>query len=303
MGGSTSDEQSVFDTPANQETSPGSGDQGSESSDSPPSQQQSNDAQQSISDPPQIVGDSSNPNARVKRIACVLCRRRKLKCDGARPTCSTCARLKHTCGYDETRKKSGPKRGYVKELEKRLKQIETQLESGGGSERDNSPSFRNGTGAAAFDPSKPGFGANIMPGLNASQERSHYHHVDPESGDNSFPWEMMSLGLEEPLPPQDVIDELHSIYFEKLHPSIPMVHKYRYLAAMNLSPSMRPPVALRYAMWSYACSASDKYTSFTEMFYQRARKYAESDEMRGYGEQMFTVGHVQAWVIIIELRV
>ena len=26
----------------------------------------------------------------------------------------------------------------------------------------------------------------------------------------------------------------HQIYFEKIHPSIPMIHKYRYLAAMNL---------------------------------------------------------------------
>lgn len=51
---------------------------------------------------------------------------------------------------------------------------------------------------------------------------------------NDFSWEMIGLGLEEPLPPQATIDELHQIYFEKVHPSIPMIHKYRYLAAMNL---------------------------------------------------------------------
>jgi hypothetical protein len=60
------------------------------------------------------------PN-KVKRIACVLCRKRKLRCDGARPTCSTCKRLSHDCAYDEVRKKSGPKRGYVKLLEQRLR--------------------------------------------------------------------------------------------------------------------------------------------------------------------------------------
>jgi hypothetical protein len=26
----------------------------------------------------------------------------------------------------------------------------------------------------------------------------------------------------------------HQIYFDKIHPSVPMIHKYRYLAAMNL---------------------------------------------------------------------
>lgn len=50
----------------------------------------------------------------------------------------------------------------------------------------------------------------------------------------NFTWEMIGLGLEEPLPPQETIDELHQVYFEKVHPSVPMVHKYRYLAAMNL---------------------------------------------------------------------
>lgn len=51
---------------------------------------------------------------------------------------------------------------------------------------------------------------------------------------NNFPWEMIGLGLEEPLPTQDTIDELHQIFFEKVHPSVPMIHRYRYLAAMNL---------------------------------------------------------------------
>ena len=55
-----------------------------------------------------------------KRLACMICRRRKLKCDGVRPSCSTCSRLGHTCAYDEVRRKSGPKRGYVKALEERL---------------------------------------------------------------------------------------------------------------------------------------------------------------------------------------
>lgn len=50
----------------------------------------------------------------------------------------------------------------------------------------------------------------------------------------NFTWEMIGLGLEEPLPPQETIDELHQIYFDKVHPSMPMIHKYRYLAAMNL---------------------------------------------------------------------
>lgn len=57
---------------------------------------------------------------KTKRIACVICRKRKLKCDGNKPKCATCERLGHNCAYDEVRRKSGPKRGYVKDLEARL---------------------------------------------------------------------------------------------------------------------------------------------------------------------------------------
>jgi hypothetical protein len=78
----------------------------------------------------QQAAESNNTNgqdalndaaAKQKRIACVLCRKRKLKCDGSRPSCGTCKRLAHECTYDEVRKKSGPKRGYVKLLEQRLR--------------------------------------------------------------------------------------------------------------------------------------------------------------------------------------
>lgn len=58
--------------------------------------------------------------SKPKRIACVVCRKRKLKCDGGKPSCASCSRLGHSCAYDEIRRKSGPKRGYVKELEARL---------------------------------------------------------------------------------------------------------------------------------------------------------------------------------------
>lgn len=64
--------------------------------------------------------EGANIVPRPKRIACVVCRRRKLRCDGKRPSCGTCSRLGHECAYDEVRKKSGPKRGYVKQLEARL---------------------------------------------------------------------------------------------------------------------------------------------------------------------------------------
>jgi hypothetical protein len=79
---------------------------------------------------PPTISSMLNPDPpRVKRMACILCRKRKLRCDGARPKCGTCGRLSHECGYDEVRKKSGPKRGYVKLLEARLRMFVVQMQN------------------------------------------------------------------------------------------------------------------------------------------------------------------------------
>jgi hypothetical protein len=72
----------------------------------------------------------------------------------------------------------------------------------------------------------------------------------------------------------------HNIYFARVHPSAPTLQKYRYLAKAHLLPPLGPPICLRYAVWAVAASTSDKFSNYQEVFYQRARKYAEADEMK-----------------------
>ena len=61
---------------------------------------------------------------------------------------------------------------------------------------------------------------------------------------------------------------------------MPMLHKYRYLAALDRPAHMRPPICLRYALWATAASVSDKYFSYEDVFYERARRYIEAAEMK-----------------------
>lgn len=89
----------------------------------------------------------------------------------------------------------------------------------------------------------------------------------------------------------------YNIYFTKIHPSLPIIHRPRFMAAMNLAPHMRPPVCLRYIMWTLAASITEKYDALQEHFYQRARKYAQSDEMKGHGESTITLAHCQMWTL------
>ncbi|OJD38624.1 c6 transcription factor [Diplodia corticola] len=255
---------------------------------------------------------ASHPDAlppKAKRIACILCRKRKLKCDGQRPSCGTCKRLAHDCAYDEVRKKSGPKRGYVKALEARLQQVETLLKSQEGSEanqQQNSnsnafPSDFQGQNivmdnmAQVMDNVFQAAGA-ISPGDMASARPAG--SADNSSSSDPFSWEMIGLGLDEPLPNQDIVNELTQMYFDKFNLVVPMIHRPRFMAAMNLAPHMRPPICLRYIMWTLAASTSDKYSSLQEHFYHRARKYIQMDEMKGHGESMLTLAHCQTWALI-----
>lgn len=79
---------------------------------------------------------------------------------------------------------------------------------------------------------------------------------------------------------------------------LPIIHRPRYFASLNLAPHMRPPICLRYIMWCHAASASDKYFFLHSHFYQRARKYAEADEMKGFGENIVSLAHCQTWILI-----
>ena len=171
---------------------------------------------------------------RPKRIACVVCRKRKLRCDGNKPSCGKCTRLGHRCAYDEVRKKSGPKRGYVKALEARLgnlnlitgfprehaltfvqtlAQVETLLKT-------QDPQDPNGPNLLPQDSLLHQTDFSATPGINIgiSNVPPMYDAgtmqppplLDPAlGGGDPLTWELIGLGLDEPLPPQDVIEDLY----------------------------------------------------------------------------------------------
>lgn len=96
----------------------------------------------------------------------------------------------------------------------------------------------------------------------------------------------------------------NQIYFDKVHPSVPVIHPPRYLAASLLAPNVRPPICLQYITWCLAATISEKYRSLHSLFYQRARKYAELEQMRGFGQGLLSVSYCQSWLLIAtyELR-
>ncbi|KAK9467484.1 fungal-specific transcription factor domain-containing protein [Lipomyces arxii] len=269
--------------------------------------------------------DRNTPNIPLsKRIACAICRKRKLKCDGNRPTCGTCFRRQHDCVYEETRRKSGPKRGYVKMLEERLAHVEGLL-SASVSQSESSTSASNHSQVSGLSPtlSSLGQGSGLIsenPLVGLPQTVSPQQRTLPESfqlfnledngvdmfgipslpgGDSENFFELISLGMEEQLPPKEITDELTESYFNSFHKSYPMLHKPRFMLALNSNcPQLQPPLYLRYAVWAMGASCMPKHIDYAHICYVRARKYLEYQQMRSHGEYMKALAFVQAWVII-----
>lgn len=73
---------------------------------------------------------TDQPPKRVKvTLACTICRKKKVKCDGIQPTCSRCQSIGICCQYSDPPKKRGPPKGYVEVIENRAHRIESILGS------------------------------------------------------------------------------------------------------------------------------------------------------------------------------
>lgn len=76
---------------------------------------------------PKIAVKSTTKRVKVT-LACIVCRKKKVKCDGIQPSCSRCQSIGNCCEYSEPPKKRGPPKGYVEVIENRAHRIESLLE-------------------------------------------------------------------------------------------------------------------------------------------------------------------------------
>lgn len=188
--------------------------------------------------PPANAGEKAAMAAAIeKTISCVSCRRRKLKCDRQKPKCSTCTRLKHDCEYPERRRNLGTKRRNMKELEARLgileipgrrngmankviAEVETKLVNETTKTKTPLTEGINGGFSVEADWNDLSVDMNLK---NVEMEidfndvqlpdyplpEPSYNFLDPIPGGDFFSQEVISLGLQEPLPPDDMIDNLY----------------------------------------------------------------------------------------------
>ncbi|KAF2773906.1 hypothetical protein EJ03DRAFT_264288, partial [Teratosphaeria nubilosa] len=60
-------------------------------------------------------------------LACIACRRKKIRCSGEKPSCKHCLRSRIPCVYKVTTRKAAPRTDYMAMLDKRLKRMEERV--------------------------------------------------------------------------------------------------------------------------------------------------------------------------------
>ncbi|KAF5008395.1 hypothetical protein FDECE_5333 [Fusarium decemcellulare] len=217
--------------------------------------------------------------AATEPLACVSCRARKLKCDRTKPACSRCLKVSNDCVYPESRRKPTFKRRNVKELEARLAQVEDYLKEVNKTAEDKTDD------GSPVHPAQPDtqfsnidFSSTMPQTDGNSPEHPQVPFIIPDLSEQPdpdhqpFSGQLMGLGMTESLPPDDVMEDLNTIFFQSQYQMIPIVHPGRYLQAFYGPPVRKPPMCLQYAMWALAAVGHAKYDQYHEVFYRRARQ-------------------------------
>ncbi|KAF3021597.1 hypothetical protein E8E14_013711 [Neopestalotiopsis sp. 37M] len=215
-------------------------------------------------------------------LACTSCRNRKLKCDRVKPACGRCSRIKGDCVYPESRRKPAFKRRNVRELEARLAQVEGLLKQHAGDKESPDEEQVDNTLNFDFSDFVPSTEDVFLQGMD------YTFPSGPIEGD---PFLQSQNNPSVPL-------GANQIFFDRQQHFIPVIHPARYMQAYYSAPHMKPPMCLQYAIWALASNGHPKYGHLHDVFYQRARQYAEADELKGHGEHFITVHHAQAWSLI-----
>ncbi|KAJ2842982.1 hypothetical protein IWW36_005711, partial [Coemansia brasiliensis] len=181
--------------------------------------------------------NDSNKQQRLMR-ACDNCRRKKVKCNGTKPSCSHCMRMKLTCNYSPLVRKKRTRRSVIDKLQDRLASMEQMLQPLVERLQPNDPVVSAGVGGFGlgfgFAPAPPPTLVHPL-GLPAPSKHSY---MPP--GAQGTPREMQSLAAPQsaasdplPLPPAHIVEELMEIAITRMTPTAPPVSWTRLVRRLH----------------------------------------------------------------------
>lgn len=190
-------------------------------------------------------------------LACIACRRKKIRCSGEKPACKHCLRSRIPCVYKVTTRKAAPRTDYMAMLDKRLKRMEDRIiKLVPKSEQDTTV---NSVVRGVVKPAIPG---TLPTGKQASKKRGaeeafgadldHWARSGPKTRleGSGKPTSLQVQEAEEnkllyegaeALPPKDLQEHLADVFFENLYgQAYHLLHKPSYMR--KLKAGTLPPV-------------------------------------------------------------
>ncbi|KAI9736618.1 MAG: hypothetical protein M1834_000822 [Cirrosporium novae-zelandiae] len=223
-------------------------------------------------------------------LACIACRRKKIRCSGEKPACKHCLRSRIPCVYKVTTRKAAPRTDYMAMLDKRLKRMEDRVIKLVPKEEQNVVSS---IGRSIVKPSLPGQG---KPGKGSNLKKRSADEAfssDLKDWSKSGSSTAMAPGSSKPnplvtsdseahrlemeegaehLPSQDLQVHLSEVYFDCLYgQSYHLLHKPSYMR--RLRAKTLPPVLVL-----AVCALSARFSTHpqvaTEPAFLRGEKWA-----------------------------
>ncbi|KAF2855070.1 hypothetical protein T440DRAFT_495703 [Plenodomus tracheiphilus IPT5] len=217
-------------------------------------------------------------------LACIACRRKKIRCSGEKPACKHCLRSRIPCVYKVTTRKAAPRTDYMAMLDKRLKRMEDRVIKL--IPKESLPSVAN-VGRSVVKPPIPGappktpttkkrpaeeaFGSEL-------DEWSKSKAADPDAagrasrGKESEDNKLLSEGAES-LPSKEIQEHLAEVYFDYVYgQSYPLLHKPSFMR--RLAAGKVPPVLIL-AMCAISARFSTHPQLRTEPCFLRGDNWAE----------------------------
>jgi hypothetical protein len=203
-------------------------------------------------------------------LACIACRRKKIRCSGEKPACKHCVRSRIPCVYKVTTRKAAPRTDYMAMLDKRLKRMEDRVIKL--IPKESLPSVAN-VGRSVVKPAIPGAPPKPAATKKRQAEEAFGNELDEwakSKGGATDPTGQAGRSKEsdenvllkegaESLPPKEIQEHLAEVYFDYVYgQSYPLLHKPSFMRRLNQG---KVPPVLILAM----CAISARFSTHPQL--------------------------------------